>query len=85
MPFPQGSEAFGHTHPTRSHTQRSQPEPSQNDQTAARKVGRPVYTITPASVWKYDPSTNMVTQELPSGWTKDPKKRCKKRCPQILQ
>ena len=82
---PQDSKAFAHTHPTRASTGKSKPEPSQNDQQAAQAAGQPVCTVSPKGVWKFDPSTGKITKELSSGWSKGPKTRCNRRCPQILQ
>lgn len=85
-PIPDGSKAFAHTHPTRSRSNRSLPQPSGPDKAAADAIGRPVYTVTPEGIWKYDPSTGIVTLEEPANWFHDPQQRCaKNRCKEILQ
>jgi len=84
LPFPLGSRAFAHTHPTRIDNP-SIPEPSLHDIGSSDSIGYPIYTITPGGIYKYDPKTGRVTQEEPANWDDAPKKRCKKRCKDILQ
>lgn len=88
LPPPDGSVAQVHTHGTRaprsSAGARRGPHPSQADQGFAPHFGVPVYVVSPEGIWKYDPDTDRVTLEEPSNWTKGPKKRCKKRCDEVL-
>jgi RHS repeat-associated protein len=77
-PRPPGACGIFHTHPRGKEPQPSDCRGCDIDISKAQRL--PVYTIHPSGVWKYDPNTDLITQELGSKWFKDPKKRCNKPC-----
>jgi RHS repeat-associated protein len=84
LPLPSRIVAQVHTHPTRCPASRG-PKPSTGDKEQARKIKRPIYTISTSGVWAYDPNTDTIQQVLPSNWEKYPKSRNCKPCDGIPQ
>lgn len=66
-----------HTHP------RNKPAPPSDcegcDKDVSKRLGIPIYTVRPSGIWKYDPSTDVTTQEETSKWSKEARKQCGKR------
>lgn len=77
-PRPPGACAIFHTHPRSKGPEPSTCEGCDVDQAKQQRL--PIYVIFPDGIWKYDPSTDQVTQEEGTDWWKGPKERCKKPC-----
>ena len=85
LPLPGSIVAQAHSHPTRCPKYRRGPEPSAGDRETARTLNRPIFTVSPNGVWRYDPVTNKQRRVLPPNWTNGPKNRNCKPCDGIHQ
>lgn len=85
LPLPGSIVAQAHSHPTRCPKYRRGPEPSAGDRETARRINRPIFTVSPNGVWRYDPVTNKQRRVLPPNWTNGPKSRNCKPCEGIHQ
>jgi hypothetical protein len=85
LPLPGRIFAQAHTHPTRCPIRRYGPKPSGGDKATSKKIGRPIYTISPNGVWIYDPNADKEWRVLPPNWTRGPKDRNCEPCEGIPQ
>jgi len=74
-PRPPDACAIFHTHPRDKGGEPSSCKGCDTSISISQKL--PIYVIHPSGVWKYDPDTGTVSQELKRNWFKAPKKRCK--------
>lgn len=85
LPLPNNIVGQAHTHPTRCPRVRRGPTPSEGDKETSRKINRPIFTVSPNGVWRYDPNSDRERRILPPNWTKGPQNRNCEPCEGIPQ